>query len=103
MRTLLELSHELAAGTRCRALVEQCLSYIDDGAGEGHRTFLTLHAEAALAAADRHDGARRAGKEASPFSGIPVSVKDLFDIAGDVTTAGSKALRDDQPARRYAA
>src|SRR5262249_45374825 len=39
----------------------------------------------------------------SRFAGIPVSVKDLFDIAGDVTTAGSVALRDAPAAQRDAA
>ena len=37
-----------------------------------------------------------------PFAGIPVSIKDLFDIAGDVTTAGSIALRDQRPAAQDA-
>jgi aspartyl-tRNA(Asn)/glutamyl-tRNA(Gln) amidotransferase subunit A len=38
------------------------------------------------------DELRRAGAEPSPFAGIPVSVKDLFDIRGQVTRAGSRAL-----------
>ena len=37
---------------------------------------------------------RRAGYKASPLAGLPVSLKDLFDVAGDRTLAGSKA-RDD--------
>jgi aspartyl-tRNA(Asn)/glutamyl-tRNA(Gln) amidotransferase subunit A len=45
---------------------------------------------------------RRNGAAASPFAGIPVSIKDLFDIAGDTTTAGSMALRDAPPAKRDA-
>jgi aspartyl-tRNA(Asn)/glutamyl-tRNA(Gln) amidotransferase subunit A len=102
MRTLMDISTELAAGLRCRALVEECLAYIDDPAGEGQRTFLKVHDQAALMAADWHDGARRGRREASPFAGIPVSIKDLFDIGGAITTAGSKALRDDRPARRDA-
>src|SRR5258706_7727178 len=40
------------------------------------------------------DGLRRHRATPSRFAGIPVSVKDLFDMAGDVTTAGSVALRD---------
>ncbi|GAB3766386.1 amidase [Ramlibacter monticola] len=35
----------------------------------------------------------------APLAGLPVSIKDLFDFAGDVTTAGSVALVDAEPAR----
>ena len=45
---------------------------------------------------------RAHGAAPSPFAGIPVSIKDLFDIAGDVTTAGSVALRDAKAAERDA-
>src|SRR5262249_17257426 len=55
-------------------------------------------AEASRAAADYYDHLRARGAAPSPFAGIPVSIKDLFDIAGDVTTAGSTALRDAPPA-----
>ena len=89
----------LAAGGKSRALVEECLARIDDPAGEGRRVFLKVHAEDALAAADFHDRLRARGAAPSPFAGIPVSIKDLFDIAGDVTTAGSIVLRDAAPAR----
>ena len=41
---------------------------------------------------------RAAGVALPPLAGIPVSVKDLFDIAGDVTTAGSVLLKDAPPA-----
>ena len=46
--------------------------------------------------ADAQDGLRRAGYKASPLAGLPISLKDLFDIAGERTLAGSKA-RDDAP------
>ncbi|GAB3659875.1 amidase [Ramlibacter alkalitolerans] len=36
---------------------------------------------------------------AAPLAGLPVSIKDLFDFAGDVTTAGSLALVQAEPAR----
>jgi aspartyl-tRNA(Asn)/glutamyl-tRNA(Gln) amidotransferase subunit A len=102
MRTLLELSNDLAAGQSSRALIEQCLARIGDPAGEGGRAFLKVHAQGALAAADAHDRLRRGGKSPSPFAGIPLSIKDLFDIAGEVTTAGSVALCDARPAARDA-
>jgi aspartyl-tRNA(Asn)/glutamyl-tRNA(Gln) amidotransferase subunit A len=100
MHTLHELSAQLAAGkTSSRALVEGCLARIEDPAGEGSRAFLKVHREAALAAADIQDRLRQAGQAPSPFAGIPVSIKDLFDIEGDVTAAGSVALRDHAPAK----
>src|SRR5258706_8850644 len=48
------------------------------------------------------DGLRRHRATPSRFAGIPVSVKDLFDMAGDVTAAGSVALRDVPAAKRDA-
>jgi aspartyl-tRNA(Asn)/glutamyl-tRNA(Gln) amidotransferase subunit A len=54
--------------------------------------FLKTRFEAAAAEAKRADSGL-------PLAGMPVSVKDLFDVAGDVTTAGSVALVDTAPAR----
>src|SRR5436305_13641703 len=45
---------------------------------------------------------RKAGYVASPLAGLPVSVKDLFDVAGERSLAGSKALDDMPPAERDA-
>src|SRR5487761_464401 len=99
MKTLAELARCLAAGTTTsRQLVEECLARIADPKGEGARTFLKVHAEAARAAADYHDRLRAHGVTLSPWAGIPISIKDLFDMAGDVTTAGSKVLRGQPPA-----
>ena len=44
------------------------------------------------------DGLRKANAAPSRFAGIPVSIKDLFDIKGQVTRAGSRALDDSAPA-----
>jgi len=99
MKTLAELARELKAGvTTSRRLVEECLARIADPQGEGSRTFLKVHADAARAAADYYDQLRTHGVSLGPWAGIPVSIKDLFDMAGDVTTAGSKVLRGQPPA-----
>ena len=101
--TVLELAHELAAGqTTSRELIEQVLARIGDPAGEGARTFVKVYSESARIAADAQDRLRKAGYVASPLAGLPVSVKDLFDIAGEQTLAGSKALGDLTPAERDA-
>jgi aspartyl-tRNA(Asn)/glutamyl-tRNA(Gln) amidotransferase subunit A len=98
MRTLAQSVREMEAGASSRSLVEECLARIADPAGEGRRVFLKVHAETARATADYIDGLRNRGAVPSRFAGIPVSVKDLFDVAGDVTMSGSVALRDAPPA-----
>ena len=93
------LARSLAEGkTTSRRLVEAALARIADASGEGGRAFTKVHAQGALLAADASDRLRKEGVVPSPLAGLPVSVKDLFDIAGDVTTAGSKVLRDQAPA-----
>jgi aspartyl-tRNA(Asn)/glutamyl-tRNA(Gln) amidotransferase subunit A len=99
MPSIASIAKNLANGGKSRGLVEECLARIDDRAGEGSRVFLKVHADPARAAADYYDQLRARGAAPSLFAGIPVSIKDLFDIAGDVTTAGSTALRDAPPAR----
>lgn len=42
------------------------------------------------------------GRPLSPWDGVPVAWKDLFDIKGRVTTAGSVVLRSDAPAEQDA-
>ena len=80
--------------TTSRALVEEALARIADPGGEGGRAFTKVHAQGALAAADASDRLRKQGVVPSPLAGLPVSIKDLFDIAGDVTSAGSKILSE---------
>ncbi len=85
-----------------RALLEQCLERIADPAGEGSRTFTRLYPDRARLAADAVDTASREGTAPGPLAGVPVSVKDLFDIEGDSTTAGSRVLEESHPAARDA-
>jgi aspartyl-tRNA(Asn)/glutamyl-tRNA(Gln) amidotransferase subunit A len=99
LRPIAALAQELAAGkTTSRKLVDAALARIADAGGEGGRVFTKVHAQGALLAADASDRLRKEGVVPSPLAGLPVSIKDLFDIAGDVTTAGSKILRDAAPA-----
>jgi len=99
MWTVARLSRELAEGrTTSRALLEEALARIADPAGEGARTFLKVYADQARADADQADRLRRAGIVRSAVDGLPVSVKDLYDVGGDVTRAGSKVRRDAPPA-----
>ena len=99
MKPLLTLAAELASRkTTSQALVEDALTRIAAPSGEGARVFTRTHRESALAEAKASDALRAYGIVPSPLAGIPVSVKDLFDVAGDITRAGSKALADAAPA-----
>jgi aspartyl-tRNA(Asn)/glutamyl-tRNA(Gln) amidotransferase subunit A len=96
---LAQLGADLAAGrTSSRKLVEAALERIADPAGQGATVFMHVDADSARAAADGHDRLRAAGTVLSPLAGIPVSIKDLFDIEGQVTRAGSRALAEAPPA-----
>ena len=100
MKPILTLARELAQHkTTSQALVEEALTRIAVPSGEGARVFLRTHRESALAEAKASDALRAHGIVPSPLAGIPVSVKDLFDVAGDITRAGSKALADAVPAK----
>jgi aspartyl-tRNA(Asn)/glutamyl-tRNA(Gln) amidotransferase subunit A len=104
MWTVAQLGADLAAGrTSSRDLVEQALGRIADKDGEGSRAFLQVNAEGARAAADYADLLRKKGVRRSPIDGLPVSLKDLFDVAGEVTRAGSRILEKSQAKRADAA
>jgi aspartyl-tRNA(Asn)/glutamyl-tRNA(Gln) amidotransferase subunit A len=104
MKPLSEVAAALADGsTSSRALTEEALARIRDPDGEGARTFLTIYEEAAPAAAAESDRRLADGHARSPLEGIPVSIKDLFDVAGEVTLAASVARDDALPEKRDAA
>lgn len=102
-QSLFSMAEALADGRlRSRDLVEQALDRVADPQGEGSRTFVAVHAQAARAAADESDRLRRQGVPLPALSGLPASVKDLFDEAGSVTKAGSRVLEDAAPATQDA-
>ncbi len=99
MKTLRDLATDLASGAvTASQLVGECLEAIADPTGEGGRAFVKVAADRARATAAAIDTARRAGALLPPWAGIPVAVKDLCDVAGEVTTAGSVVLADRPPA-----
>ena len=98
LASIQELQTQLVQGkTTSVALTRAALDRIEDASGEGSKAFTKYDANQALRAAQASDLLRSAGQARSPLEGLPISVKDLFDVQGDVTTAGSVAL-DDQPA-----
>ena len=85
--------------TTARDHLENCLERIGNPRGEGARTCLTVYAAQARRAADAADARARSGQSLGPLDGKVVAIKDLFDIAGETTRAGSIALRDAPPAK----
>ncbi len=103
MQSLADIAEDLASGrTTSQALTEAALASIDDPAGEGQRAFIKVYHDAALTTARASDQARANGIVASPLAGIPVSIKDLCDVAREVTLAGSIVHQDADPAVRDA-
>ena len=96
---ILESARSFALGTASSlSLTEDCLTQIFDPAGEGKRTFVKVWADEARITSKAQDGLRKIGFAPSPIAGIPISVKDMLDVAGEVTLAGTKALDDSPPA-----
>lgn len=84
--------------TSAAAMLEAALDRAADPGGEGARVFVRVMVDSARAEAAASDGLRRAGVPARPLEGLPISIKDLFDVRGQVTTAGSRVLADEPPA-----
>ncbi|MEM9877706.1 MAG: amidase [Pseudomonadota bacterium] len=84
------------------ALVEGCLEKIAESAGEGARAFLHVDADRAQLEAKYYDDCRKAGVRFPRFAGIPIAIKGNIDMAGHVTTAGSRVLVGSPPAAQDA-
>src|SRR3954471_22297811 len=99
MQHIADAAAALAAGRISAAsLVDAALDRIADPSGEGKRAFTAVHAGAARAEAKAIDALRHHGRAPSPWAGIPIAVKDLFDERGHPTPAGSAVLKDAPPA-----
>src|SRR6202790_1931708 len=79
----------------CRDRLEQALARIADPKGEGARACLTVYGRGRGAAAEPADARAARGASLGPFDGTIVSIKDLFDVAGEPTRAGSKILAEE--------
>lgn len=96
--TALEIANAVRNGQlRARVIAESALDRIQRTHTQLN-AFTTVTAERALAEADAVDRAVAAGRDPGPLAGVPYAVKNLFDLAGVVTLAGSKINRDNPPA-----
>ena len=79
-------------------LVDAAIEEIEKEKGQGQTTFIKSYPDQAKAQAIAIDKLRASGVVVSPIAGIPISIKDLFDVAGEITTAGSLVRKMCAPA-----
>lgn len=89
--------------SNCTERTERALAAIEAAGDEGRRIFTRVYTGAALAAARAADERAAQGISLGPLDGRIVSIKDLLDVAGEPTTAGSAVLKNAPPARQDAA
>jgi len=99
--TVQDVRERIAAGkiTR-RSFIEHALERANEPGGTGHFVFTKIYNEQARMLSQMQD--KDPGLAGGDLSGVSVSIKDLFDIADEVTTAGSTVLRNSQPAKKDA-
>ncbi|MEL6232970.1 MAG: amidase family protein, partial [Pseudomonadota bacterium] len=91
------MAEAVASGqASAREIAEATLARID--AAADLNAFTDIARDRALREADAVDASRAKGAALGPLAGVPFAVKNLFDLEGIVTLAGSKLLRDRPPA-----
>ena len=99
LRSASELAQAIASGqTTASAMLEQTLARIAE-ANPTINAFTALTANRARRSAQDIDRRRAGGESLPPLAGVPYAVKNLFDIAGLSTAAGSRLLAEATPAR----
>ncbi|WP_319495818.1 amidase [uncultured Cohaesibacter sp.] len=103
--TIAQIQKALASGEISSVdLISSAFSEIERDDGDGDEIFVRTFKNAAITQAAASDAMRKMGVPQGALAGIPISVKDLFDVEGAPTTAGSAALASvAEPARRDAA
>jgi aspartyl-tRNA(Asn)/glutamyl-tRNA(Gln) amidotransferase subunit A len=97
--SLVDLGRAIRAGdTTSEAATERCLTVIRDR-DKGINAFIRVMADEALDTARLADRELRAGRDRGPLHGVPISIKDILDIAGLPTTAASHVRREHVAAR----
>jgi aspartyl-tRNA(Asn)/glutamyl-tRNA(Gln) amidotransferase subunit A len=95
--SIAEAGHRLRSGALTSVeLTELCLERIDRFGGSLH-TYGTVTRDLALEQARAADAELASGRDRGPLHGIPIGLKDLYDTAGILTSANSRAYRDRIP------
>ena len=96
------IAEAIATGRLSAAeVLEQALRRISE-LNPRFNAFTALTAARARRKAARIDAWRRAGQPLPELAGVPYGVKNLFDVAGEITLAGSRVLATQPAARRDA-
>ena len=97
--SLLDLGRAIRAGeTTSEAATERCLAVIRDR-DPSINAFITVLADPAIEAARTADRELRSGRDRGALHGVPISIKDIIDIAGVRTTAASHVRKDHSAGR----
>lgn len=95
--TVAGMADEMQAGlTTSVEIVKKCLARIDERESEIH-AWVSVDREGALATAAERDRERAAGTVHGPLHGVPIGIKDIVDVAGMVTGAGSPLMSQQAP------
>ncbi|MFP6889664.1 MAG: amidase, partial [Nitrospinota bacterium] len=89
-----EIAGRVLAGELLAADVAEAFLLRAEKIGPALNTWITLDREGALNQARIIDEAMAEGKDPGPLAGVPVGLKDIIDVAGLRTTAGSLILKD---------
>lgn len=103
MQKIDQMISDLQAGVvTSRQLTLQCLEKIEADSVQAEKVYLQVFAETALQQSDLFDQLRVRGIVLSPLMGLPISVKDLIDMEGQPTTAGSTFMAEVRPVAKNA-
>ena len=99
-KTLQDIRLQLQRGeVTSEQLVEEALASALSSEGQGGKAFIKVYDNQAMVQAKAIDQVRKSGVELHPLAGIPISIKDLFDVAGEITLSGSIVRRKSVPAK----
>ena len=102
MTSLIDIAHRIRAGeVSAVQVIQQTLQTIRER-NSAYNAVTRLLDERALKAAAEVDARLARGEQVGPLAGVPFGVKDLFDLEGLVTTAGSVVLKNHLPAKQDA-
>ncbi len=101
--TIAELGAELRTGALSALKLTEAVLERIAGMDKRLHAFIAVTRERALAEARAAEGLLRAGHDLGPLQGIPYAAKDLYDVKGVPTTAGTRLLADNVAARDCAA
>ena len=95
-----EVASAVATGAATAAFVIEATLARIETVDRRLNAFTAVTAQRARATAAGIDAARAAGRPIGPLAGVPFAVKNLFDVEGLATIAGSRINRDRPPAKR---